>query len=245
MARLTDRQDAYGHLVYDFLHGRPGYEVNERDDGFVGISLGAEAYFAGYEDWPAHQREGIRFARGRVLDVGCGAGRVALYLQDKGLDVVGIDVSPLTVKTCEQLGLNDARVMPVTQVSRRLGTFDTIVMYGNNFGLFGSFRRARWLLGRFRGITSDTARIIAESNDPYATDQPCHLRYHKLNRKRGRMGGQLRLRVRYQGYMTPWFDYLLVSRDEMQEILEGTGWRVGRFIGSDGSPYVAVIERDG
>jgi len=243
MARLTDRQDAYGHLVYDFLHGKESYEVNERDDGFVGGARVGEQYFAEYKDWPAHQRKGIRFARGKALDVGCGAGRVALHLQNKGLDVLGIDVSPLAVRTCKERGLKNARVMSVTGASRRLGTFDTIVMYGNNFGLFGSFKRARWLLGRFRAMTSDAARIIAESNDPYATDEPAHLGYHKRNRARGRMGGQIRLRVRYRDYATPWFDYLLVSRDEMREILAGTGWRVSRFIDSDGSPYVAVIEK--
>jgi hypothetical protein len=36
----------------------------------------------------------------------------------------------------------------------------------------------------------------------------------------------------------------MVSRDEMKEILEGTGWRVEQFIDSPGSTYVAVIDRE-
>ena len=36
----------------------------------------------------------MRMVRGRVLDIGCGAGRFALYLQGKGLDVTGIDLAP-------------------------------------------------------------------------------------------------------------------------------------------------------
>jgi hypothetical protein len=36
---------------------------------------------------------------------------------------------------------------------------------------------------------------------------------------------------------------LLASKDEMRAILEGTGWQVSHFVDSEGSPYVAVIEK--
>jgi hypothetical protein len=72
------------------------------------------------------------------------------------------------------------------------------------------------------------------------TDNPLHFAYHRRNRRRGRMAGQLRIRVRYQKYATPWFDYLVVSRKEMGTLLRGTGWAVERFL--PGAPtYIAVI----
>ncbi|MFQ5871357.1 MAG: methyltransferase type 11, partial [Candidatus Geothermarchaeales archaeon] len=117
-------------------------------------------------------------------------------------------------------------------------------MLGNNFGLFGSFRRARWLLRRFHGMTTEGARIVAESNDPRKTTLREHLEYHDLNRRRGRMPGQLRIRVRYRKHVTPWFDYLLVSKGEMEEILGGTGWGVRRYLDSEGSVYIAIIEKE-
>jgi len=243
VSRLAAREDAYGRAMWDYHHGRGGYEIAERDDGFVGPSSGPENYFAKYADWPPQQKEGMRFVRGKVLDMGCGAGRVALHLQKKGFDVTGIDISPLAIKVCRLRGLRRAKVTSVTQLTRRLGVFDTLVMYGNNLGLLGSFRRARWLLRRFHGMTSDDARIVAESTDPYRTERRCHLAYHRRNRRRGRMGGQLRLRIRYETFATPWFDYLLASREEMQDLLAGTGWRVARFIDSSGPTYVAVIEK--
>ena len=242
MAKLTNRQDAYGHAMYDAYRGEGGYEVNERDDGFIGF-VKADAYLAEYKDWHSDVKRAIRLARGSVLDVGCGAGRHAVHLQERGLDVMGIDVSPLALKICRLRGLKKTRLLSITQVTRRLGTFDTIVMFGNNFGLFGGFRRARWLLRRLRRATSDQARILAQSTDPCGTSQACHLAYHKRNRRRGRMSGQIRLRIRYQTYATPWFDYLLASKDEMQKILAGTGWRVRRFIESKGSRYIGVIEK--
>jgi SAM-dependent methyltransferase len=181
--------------------------------------------------------------RGRVLDVGCGAGRVALHLQASGHEVVAIDISPLAIKTCRLRGVRDARVCSVTRVSARLGAFDTIVMFGNNFGLFGNVRRARWLLRRFHRLTSPTARIVAESRDPYQTASADHRRYHQLNRRRGKLPGQLRFRVRFGHARTPWFDYLIVSPREMRNIVAGPGWRVARLIRTTGPIYVAVLEK--
>jgi SAM-dependent methyltransferase len=178
-----------------------------------------------------------------VLDVGCGAGRVALHLQDRGHEVVGIDLSPLAVEVTRRRGVRDARELAVTRVSRELGRFDTIVMFGNNFGLMGSRRRAPWLLRRFRSIANEGARILAESVNPYKTDNPEHLAYHERNRKRGRMAGQLRIRIRHHEYRTPWFDYLLASPEEMAELAEGTGWELRRVIDEGEHVYVGVLER--
>ena len=240
---MKRREDAYGREVFDhFKHGT-GCEVVERDDGYIDISSGPAAYFTEFKDWGPHLRKAIGYARGRVLDVGCGAGRHSLYLQKKGHDVLGIDTSPLAVRVSKLRGVKRTRVMPVTKVTSRLGTFDTIVMFGNNFGLFESRKRANWLLGRYRTITSDGARLIVESADPYRTTNRCHLDYHKFNRRRGRMPGQTRLRVRYQTYATPWFDYLLVSPDEMKKLVEGTGWRVAKVFRSRGPAFSAVIEK--
>ena len=178
-----------------------------------------------------------------MLDVGCGAGRVGLELQERGHEVVGIDLSPLAVDVSRRRGVRDARVLPVTQVDRSLGVFDTFVMFGNNFGLMGRQRRAPWLLRRFRSIANEGARILAESVDPYKTDKPEHLAFHKRNRRRGRMGGQLRIRIREGSTATPWFDYLLASPDEMASLAEGTGWELARVIDEGEHVYVGVLER--
>ena len=162
--------------------------------------------------------------------------------------MLGIDISPLAIQVCKARGLKKAKVLTVTQVSRRLGVFDTIVMYGNNFGLLGSRRRAGWLLRRFYNMTCSAARIIAECYDPYPRPgmaaPPCHLEYHERNRRRGRMAGQLRCRIRYMTSATPYFDWLMVSKDEMRQIVADTGWRIARFFDSKGSSYIAVLDKE-
>lgn len=242
---MENYQDAYGHQMYDYLKGiRDVSEIVERDDGFFGVSTGAQYYFAEYRDWHDREKKAMQYVRGRVLDVGCGAGRVSLYLQKKGFDVLGADVSPLAIRVCKMRGLKNAHVIPITKISPKFVKFDTIVMFGNNFGLFGNRKRAQWLLKRLYRMTTENARIIADSLDPYITHDPDHLRYHRFNKRRARMAGQLRIRVRYRKYVTPWFDYLLVSQQEMRNILDGTGWELNRVLTSLNSPaYITIIAK--
>jgi len=238
-------QDAYGESMFACYRGYREQQIIERDDGFVNV-LGAIGYLSAYEEWFSQEQEAMSLVEGRVLDVGCGAGRHSLYLQENGHEVVGIDVSPRAVEVCKLRGVKDVRTMSITQVSaRKLGIFDTIVMLGSNFGLFGSRERARWLLRRFYRMTSEAGRIIGETRDPYQTAEPAHQAYHALNRKRGRMSGQARIRVRYKTMKSPWEDYLFVSKDEMRDLLEDTGWGIAQFVDSNGAGYHAVIEKVG
>jgi len=244
---MREDQDAVGQGYLDILNGQPDAGiVIDRDDGRSETGMNCRVYFADYPDWPDLHKKAVEYVRGRVLDVGCGAGRHALYLEKKGHDVVGIDESPLAIHVCKARGLRDARVLKFSQIGPSLGPFDTILMLGNNFGLFANAVRAKRLLRRLHRMTSQNARIIAESRDPYQTANPIHLAYHERNRSRGRMGGQIRMRARYAGRTTPWFDYLLVSRDEMRTLLDSTGWRVAEFIdGADDSLYLAILEKAG
>jgi SAM-dependent methyltransferase len=246
MAGLKVNKDAYGREICAYWKGEKFvFEAVERDDGFIAFSSGPRSYFLQYRDWPKHQRQAIRLARGRVLDIGCGAGRCLLYLKEKGLKGVGIDISPLAIKVCRERGLKDVHARSITKIGPGMGLFDTIIMMGNNFGLFGSFARARRLLRVMHRMTTPGARIIAESMVPEATDIPEHKAYHRRNRRRGRMPGQIRIRVRFRACKSPWFDYLLVSVDEMRAILDGTGWKIARVIPGEGPFYCVVIEKDG
>jgi SAM-dependent methyltransferase len=240
---LTEKQDAYGRAMLDHLEGRPAWEIVERDDGFFHPGAGPERYFAQEVDWPSHERGAIAAARGRVLDVGCGAGRVILHLQEHGMAVSGFDVSPNAVDVCRRRGAKDVEIRSITSIHPSMGSFDTIVMFGSNFGLFGSPSRARRLLGRMFRMTSDDARVIASTRDPAGSDDDAEIAYMRRNRDRDRMPGQWRIRIRYRDLCTPWFDYLTVTRDELAAIVDGTGWAVDRdFEGPEGR-YAVVLRK--
>jgi len=243
---MKKNKDGYGALLLSSLKtsGQGMFEIAERVDGFIAASTWPPRYFADYRSWSRRERQAIRLAKGRVLDIGCGAGRFTLHLQQKGFEVTGIDNSRGAVKVCSLRGVKDVRLMSMDSIgSFRPGSFDTVIMMGNNFGLFGGFKKARWLLKQLHGITSARGQIIAEAVDPYKTSEPLHLAYQRSNRARGRMSGQLRIRIRHENIVGAWFDYLLVSRKEMEEILVGTGWELRKVLSEDGPRYTVVIAK--
>jgi SAM-dependent methyltransferase len=242
MRKLKREEDAFGQVLWAVYKGEEVFETIERDDGYLD-AMNSKAYFTDFNAWSPHEQKAMAYVKGKVLDIGCGAGRHSLYLQKKGCKVLGIDISPLALKVCRLRGLKKAKLASIDDAKFKPDTFGTIIMMGNNFGLFGNFKKAKMLLRRFHRMTSDDALIIASSRDPYKTSNPVHLQYHELNRKRGRMSGQVRIRVRYQKYVGRWFDYLMVSGEEMKEILAGTGWVVSEFLGSEDPCYIAVIKK--
>ncbi len=239
---MKSKEDAFGQMIWACYKGREVFEVWERDDGYITVDS-TKTYFSEYEEWPFHQRKAMEYVEGRVLDVGCGAGRHSLHLQRNGFDVLGIDVSPLAIKVCKLRGLKKAKVMPIEEVKFKPNSFDSVVMMGCNFSLFGGFEKARKLLNRFHRMTSRNALIIAETRDPYKTDNPAYFEYYESNKKKGRMSGQLKGRIRFEKYVSNWFDWLMVSKEEMQEILNETGWKVRKFIDSEDAQYMAIIEK--
>ena len=238
---LAADQDAFGHLLVDLLAGREVVEVVERDDGFV-FTGDPRWYVAPFRAWWAQERRAMRFVRGRVLDVGCAAGRVGLHLQGRGHDVVGLDVSPGAVRVARERGLRDVRLGTERTALRPDERFDTILLLGNNVVLLGGEREGRALLRRLARLASPGARLLAGSYDPYQGASEDARAHQARNRARGRLGGVERLRIRYRGYATPWFDALFASRDEVASIVEGTGWAVRTFV-DDGAGYVAVLDR--
>lgn len=240
--------DAYGAALRAHHAGEESYEVVERDDGYVGPPGDPAVYFSPPDEWAERERVAVDRAEGRVLDVGCGAGRHALYLQERGHAVVGIDASPGAVEVSRDRGV-DARECDVADV-RDLDEepFATVFMGGNNFGLVGTRATAPRILGGLAAVTADDAQILAQTRDVHATTDPDHLAYHEFNRERGRLPGALRIRVRHGMRATPWFDYLMVSPAEMREVVEPTPWHVAEVLepndlDADGQ-YYAELRKD-
>jgi SAM-dependent methyltransferase len=242
---MNPSEDAYGQMLLDqFLNHKKTSEIIVRDDGQLDFGSEDGLYFTVYDEWPPAEKEAVGLVRGRVLDVGCGAGRHALYLQEKGFDVLGIDISPGAIDVCRRRGLKKAEVLAVENVDRLEGEiFDTILMLGNNFGLLGNPDKAKTILEKFARLTPADGRLIAGTFDPYKTDDPNHLAYHKMNRLRNRLPGQVTMRVCYKQTVSPWFEYLFASPEEMREILEDTARQVKELLPSEKAHYFAVIEK--
>lgn len=247
MVKKTNKaDDAFGQFLLAHYHSKEEMaEIIEREDDFIALGSDPSQYLSEYKRWSPAEKQAIRHARGRVLDIGCGAGRHALHLQEKELEVTGIDTSPGAIKVCKMRGVKKAMLRPIEEISKfRPSSFDTVLMMGNNFGLVGDHAKAGRVLRDLARITSEDGRIIAATLNPYGTRNPEHLRYHKFNKSRGRWPGQITIRVRFGSLIGAWFDYLFVSPKEMESLLEGTGWSVEKFIGNTDDRYFAVIGKE-
>jgi SAM-dependent methyltransferase len=243
---MASDNDVFGRALLDWALGGITPEVLEREDGFTQVGAGPDVYLSEFNGWPTAERKSIRYVRGRVIDIGCGAGRVALELQKRGVDVVGLDASRLAAKAAKIRGVNEVWSTPIEDLDRRIETFDSFILFGNNFGIFETPTRARQLLVHLAKEAKPEARIFAESTNAYCGGAPAFDRsyYHK-NKARGRSPGEVKLRYHYGHLVGPWFRWLYVSRSEMRSILVGTGWHLERILGAHSSePYVAILAKD-
>jgi SAM-dependent methyltransferase len=92
---------------------------------------------------------------GRVLDVGCGAGRLLAYLRLLGADAHGVDISPAMVAHCRarfpgiDVHVGDLRDLRRTET----GHFDAVIISDNTLDVFDDRER--------RGVLADLAELLA------------------------------------------------------------------------------------
>ena len=202
--------DTYGLLLLELLEGRDANEIMERSDGLIYVGDGSD-YFHRPESWPDAERAAIQCARGRVLDIGCGAGRITLALQDRGLSVLAIDESATAIDVTKRRGAREAKAMRWQDITPDLGAFDTIVLARNNFGLLGDKSAIAPALRELTRLAAPGAVLISDSVAP------------------SRGGDSLdvyRYRVRHLNLTTPWFRYLMFEPAELGELVADTGWGV-------------------
>lgn len=236
-------RDLFADALCDYFYNGRASLYTERDDG-LRTREDVSWYFTSFRNFPPFERQALKFARGRVLDVGCGAGRHSLYLQRRGFDVVGIDRSPRIVELARRRGVRDVRV---ADVCRKLpfdaGEFETVFLFGNNLGICGTVPRFRRMLRELYRVTLAHANILATTrvlNRASIKDN----RYISRNLRKGRPAGQVRMRLERKGNYGPWFELLLFEPSELHAIAGEEGWALEHvFTESVTEGYAVVLKK--
>ncbi|SCL46717.1 Methyltransferase domain-containing protein [Micromonospora yangpuensis] len=251
--------DAYGELLRDALAvatgigprplvggrlPRPVIEIIERDDGLINGAPAAH-YLDEPADWQPYDHRAVDRVVGATLDIGTGAGRIALLLQERGVPVTGLDTSLGALRVSRRRGVRDLVHATVDEHVADGRRYDTFLLLGNNLGLIEGRDRAPAFLAALAALARPGAQVIAHGTDPYGTRDPVHTGYHERNRRRGRLGGQLRLRLRYRELATDWFDYLCCSTEELAELVHGSPWQLVDVDDRDAPYYLATLRLTG
>lgn len=239
---MSEVIDAFGEIYMAYYKGEPSNHFTERDDGYKRESENAHYYFRTYDEWEPYEQEAIQEAKGRVLDVGLGAGRHALYLQEEGLEVVGIDTSPLAIEVSRLRGVEDCRLMSLFNLDFPDNSFDTVLMLGQNLGL-GDTEGVRSYLTRLYDITTPNGIIIGDARDPSITDKPEHFAYQERNIERGIPVGLVKVRVGFRDKVGDWFYLFLMDQEVLEDVIRPTGWKLDRVYLSTHGMYIAILTK--
>jgi SAM-dependent methyltransferase len=234
------KEDLFGQALVDYYNGKRYKLKMERDDGLLD-EQNMSFYFRQFDQFPESEKKALKYAKGCVLDLGVGAGRAALYLQEKEHRVLGIDISDKALEVCRLRGVKWLSKMSACDLRLKKNSFDTAIAFFNNFGLCGTMDAVAHMLERLHSVITDDGLFLAESVDPTDTKKRVHLKYHQLNLKRGRPVGQVTLRTHYRGRVGGWWDLLLVTPAEMKVLCERTGWKIWRKC--TGGPMIVYVLR--
>lgn len=217
-------EDAFGTALLDYLEGRDVPEILlEVRDGDIGPAMRPEWFFRPYDRWDWWDREFLPLVeRGPVLDLGAGAGRVALYLQERGLRVTAVDSSLGATEVCQRRGIADVRLGDVNDPPGDR-TWAAVLLLCGNLGLGGSWDGCRHLLARLAGLTAPGAVLVGDSVTPDGSPE-------------------VELRIRYRHLVTPWWPQYNIPSSRLATLVEGTGWNLERHL-EDGEDHSAFLRR--
>lgn len=120
--------------------------------------------FRSEQEMPQLEKRALELVRGKVLDIGAGAGCHALALKKKGFEVKAIDVSPLSCEVMKARGIEDVECINLFDPQLQ-GKFDNILLLMNGTGIAGKLARLPMLLNRLKELMAEGAQILIDSSD--------------------------------------------------------------------------------
>ena len=193
-----------------------------------------------YSPYVLISKKALQLANGNVLDVGCGAGSHALYLQEKGIDVTAIDISANAIKACELRGLKNAKVQDIMQLEGN--KFDTILLLMNGAGMCGKLKNIPNFLQKLKALLTDEGQILVDSSDiiyMFEEDEdggkwiPTDVDYY----------GEVIFDIAYKGEKEASFDWMYIDYNTLQNAAVANGLQCELILEGEHFDYLAKLTK--
>lgn len=157
-------KDLFGKAILDYQTNNSPEDLITETNISESDEMSVEYLFRSYTEMPELEQKALQLSKGKILDIGCGAGSHTLYLQEKGFDVTAIDISPNAIEACKLRGVKNAFAKNVLDLDSN-EKFDTILLLMNGTGIFGTLKETTKFLQKLKSLLSENGQILIDSSD--------------------------------------------------------------------------------
>lgn len=162
--RILDKEkDPLGAMLSDFCCGDSEAFLNVWSSTLEMSTMQGSTLFRGFEKMNDVEKCALAACRGRILDVGAGAGCHSLVLQARGLDVDAIDISPGCVEVMRKRGVEKAHHHNILDFKN--SHYDTVLMLMNGLGISGSLDGLNLFIQYLDTLLAPGGQLLADSTD--------------------------------------------------------------------------------
>jgi len=214
--------------------------ILKRDDGFT-ATISAASFFDD-SHFPELEQRALDLCHGKVLDIGAGAGRHALALQRKGLEVCAVDILPEAVFVMRERGVREA--LPHDVMSMEGRTFDALLMLMNGIGMVGTPSELDRFLAHAAHLVNEGGCLICDSIDVSKTTDPLHVRYREKNVRKKRYPGQQFYTATYAHETSTLFPWLHLDFATLEAHARNHHWAAELIYACEDGRYLAKLTRE-
>ena len=160
-------KDLFGKAILDFQTNNSPEDLVTETNISNADKMPVAYLFRSFAEMPTIEQKAMQLSKGKILDVGCGAGSHSLYLQEKSYEVTAIDISENAITTCQLRGLKNAKVQNVLEIDSDIhqNKFDTILLLMNGTGIFETIEKTPQFLQKLKSLLNLNGQILIDSSD--------------------------------------------------------------------------------
>jgi hypothetical protein len=230
--------DPVGTAILDYASTKKPNDIIVGSDICEDDIIPIEVLFRKMDEMPELEQIALEAAKGKILDVGAGAGVHSLELQDRGFEVFPVEVSDGAVRYMKQVGLNARKINFFDLKDEQ---YDTILMMMNGIGIAGTLANLEKTLIQAKSLLAEGGKILCDSSDiKYLYEDEDGALWVDLNSE---YYGNFRFQMKYKKDKGPWFDWLYVDFDNLFKAAKNVGLKAKRLYENE-DHYLAEITLD-